>query len=113
MDGWFLWRLSIDRTLSGPELKGTLSAAHVQHAKYIPKYVRRHRLFVLRPIEDEELKKALGVDYQLIDLEMPEEMYCISHDPNELGVDIPFVAIRKYQNITEYCFSLSLIPDKM
>ncbi len=113
MNGWFIWEISIDHTLAGPELEGRLRAAHVQHAEYKPKYVRRHSLFVLRRIEDEELKKTLGVEYQLVDFEMPVEMYCTSHDPNTLGVKVPFVAIRKYQDITEYCFSVSMISDGM
>jgi len=54
MDAWFRWNLRVENLLSGPTLSRRITAATIQHAKYIPKYERSLRIFAVRPIESEE-----------------------------------------------------------
>jgi hypothetical protein len=45
--GWYKWKLSVDRTVSGPPLEGELRVAVAQHTDLTPDGLRWHKLFVL------------------------------------------------------------------
>jgi hypothetical protein len=100
---WFQWTLSIDRTLSGPPLSGRVIAARRQHTGTIRSYLRAYRLFVVQPIEDRAERRRLGADYYLVD--MSEAHYCISSDPEELGLHVPTIVEKSNYGDT-YCFAL-------
>jgi hypothetical protein len=102
MSVWFRWTLQIDRTLHGPPIKGRIATARVQHTGHLKWYLRSVRLFVLTPIEDPKKRRLLRADYFLDDLSAPT--YCLSGDPEDLGLENNKDILLVYSTPGYYCF---------
>ena len=101
MDVWFVWKISVSRTISGPPIIGRVRASRPQHATFVRSYMRQNRLFLLRPIDDPEQRTLLQADYHLVDM---SEDQCLDARPRELnGAD---VQITHTERGDVYCFVL-------
>lgn len=65
---WTRWTVAIKRNLRGPVISGRVVAARLQHGDYASAYLARIRCSTVRPIEDAEDRKLLGVNYKLLDI---------------------------------------------
>jgi len=86
VSAWYRWALNAHTTLRGPELSGRVIAARSQHTGFVRSYEKSLRLFVLRPIDDEEQRRLLRADYYILDMSAPREMYCLDNETNQLGI---------------------------
>jgi len=77
---WVRWKIRTGETLSGPSISGRITAAMVQHGLF----VSSRKLFVLKPIDDPEVRKMLGANYFLEEFSTPREMYCLDKKPESL-----------------------------
>ena len=104
MSWFFRFSLEIDQTLSGGKLPAKIRAARLQHAQFVPAYLKELRLFVLEPIEDAEQRRKLQADYYLRQLSPEHRLYCLNGTPEGLGLnEQAFVAI---QTPEQFCFKL-------
>jgi hypothetical protein len=99
-DPFFLWEISIRRTVSGPPVTGPARAYHQQHAGFVG--IRRYRLFLLRSIDDPAQRKLLHADFLLV--EMSEDQ-CLSEKPREISVAEARVVHTDRGD--RYCFALN------
>ena len=106
MDVWYRWIISIDRTLSGPPVKGRVVAAHLQHTDLNKRFERSLRLFVLRPLSDPARRDELKADYHLLEVSPENEMYCIQHDPSTYGLAVENTYVRVQDDYKQYCFEI-------
>lgn len=58
----------------------------MQHTSLNHRFMRAVRLFVLEPIEDPTQRAKLRADYYLKDMSEPHQMFCLPHDPKEVGL---------------------------
>jgi len=65
---WARWTVAIERNLRGPVISGRVVAARLQHGDHTSAYLARIRCFTVRPIEDADERKLLGVNYRLLDI---------------------------------------------
>jgi hypothetical protein len=54
-------------TLSVPPITGRIALGHIQHAPFVESCLKRVRLFVLTPLEDEQARRLVKVDSYLED----------------------------------------------
>src|SRR5688572_10448947 len=85
-DVWVRWVIDAKRTLNGPELRGRVTAAAIQHTEVVRSYQDRIKLFVLTPIDSPEDRRLLRADYYLSDSSKLYEMYCLDKDTDSLQV---------------------------
>jgi hypothetical protein len=95
---WVRWEIRVSKTLSGPAISGRIKAAIVQHGRF----VSSRKLFVLKPISDPELRKALDADYILEGFSSPHEMYCLGTKPE--GIDDTSIYYGDSEGGGPYCF---------
>ncbi len=88
MSAWFRWTLQVDHALQGPKIKGRIVVANRQHSRSQNWYLRELRLFVVTPIEDPLLRQRLRANYFLEDFSRRLPMYCLSLDPDDLGLEL-------------------------
>ena len=65
-DGWYTWRIAVNRTIGPAELPHYISVASPQHTGIQDRYLASFRLFVLRPIASDDQRKLLGADFLLL-----------------------------------------------
>jgi hypothetical protein len=106
IDAWIGFDISTSTTLAGPKVTGRIRAARIQHA--VITTFNRSKLFVLRPIEDALMRKAIKADFYLMDLSAPNDMYCLQWDPKIYGLTEFAAAARVSRGTDEsrYCFEL-------
>jgi hypothetical protein len=100
MDVWFVWAISVKRTVGGPPVTGRVRAARAQHSQFDRRYMRSNRLFLLRPIDDPEQRALLRADYRLIDMSVDE---CLEAKPK--GLDAAEIHVRHNERGDVYCFA--------
>lgn len=100
MDAWFVWEISVSRTIAGPLVKRRVRAANVQHAEYVLRHLQRDRLFLLRPIDDPAQRALLKTDYRIVDMSTDE---CLHTEPQGLGPDAAKVRVSHGENGDLYC----------
>jgi hypothetical protein len=66
-DPFFIWEISVSRTITGPPVIGRAHASRIQHTGFVRAYMRRKRVFLLRPIDDLEQRALFHADYDLVD----------------------------------------------
>ena len=66
-------------------------------------------MFVLRPIEDPQVRADFEADYYLSDLSAPRQMHCLSRDPKESGLVTDATYVAGEEGARRYCFEL---PEK-
>jgi hypothetical protein len=88
MDGDFMWVLHAERTVVGPHISGTVKAIASQHTEVRSEFVRSVELFVLRPIEDRQLRKSSGARYYIMALSPKDSKgcYCLQVQLEEVGL---------------------------
>ena len=101
LEPWFVWKLSISRTISGPPVTGRVLASHQQHAGFTG--IERYRVFLLSPIEQPAQRKILHADFYLVEM---SENQCLSEKPQELSAADVHVVHTDHGD--RYCFALSL-----
>jgi hypothetical protein len=108
MDAWIGWEINITETLSGPKITGRVRAARIQHANFVPKYLRKFSLFVLTPIDTVETRKLLGADYLLAEVSQGRTMHCFDRPPDAYGLDDYVLNLRGSATAVNpgYCFEL-------
>ncbi len=106
IDAWIGFVISTSTTLAGQKVAGRIRAARIQHA--VITTFNRSKLFVLRPIEDALMRKAIKADFYLMDLSAPNDMYCLQWDPKIYGLTEFDAAARVSIGTDEsrYCFKL-------
>lgn len=104
MDAWIGWNIVVDEVLSGGPIKGRIRAARVQHAQFVPGYLRRFELFVLEPIADPELRRVLNADYMLKDFAESTAFFCTHEAPDALGIPAKTVFREQGTANPRYCF---------
>jgi hypothetical protein len=105
LDAWTRWKISVDRTISGPPVKQRLLLAHLQHQ--IGHLSRNETiLFVLTPIDDEKQKAKLHASFYISDLSLTRQFRCLNNPPTEIRFHVD--ADKVYTNIpkSEFCFNL-------
>jgi hypothetical protein len=105
MDAWIGFKISVTKTIAGPEVSGAVKAARVQHTQYVRSYRKRLKLFVLRPIPTEELRHTLGADYLLLEATTERRVYCFSQSPSTYALKDQ-VSLLETGSKSEYCFEL-------
>jgi hypothetical protein len=106
MDAWIGFELQIKRSIAGPEVKGRVRAARIQHSQYSRSGLNSLTLFVLAPIEDKETRRILGADYFLREASSSHSMYCFRESPEAYGLDDQVSRIAEVQG-SSYCFEFS------
>ena len=108
MDAWIGWEIDVTKTLSGPKISGRIRAARIQHAQFVPSYLRQFNLFVLTPIDKPETRELLGASYLLSEVSRGRTMYCFDRSPDTYGSDDYALNLRGGdQGSTDgYCFEL-------
>jgi hypothetical protein len=101
-DPFFVWEISVSRTISGPPVSGRVQASRLQHAGFVRAYMRRKRVFLLRPIDDLAQRTLLHADYVLVDM---SEDLCLFSEPRDIPTaDIHVVRTDRGDS---YCFGFS------
>ena len=114
LSGWYRWTITVSKTVSGPDVSGTVAAARMQHGEFlldrneVEKRLRHEEdfVFVLEKIIDAEKRAKLEADYYILDLSPPLLMYCLDKKPREFGFPTDDFATLKYPHETSYCFDL-------
>ena len=101
MNVWFVWTISVSRTVAGPPVTGRVHASRPQHTKFLRSYMRQYHLFVLRPIEDPEQRELLQADYHLMDM---SDDNCLDTRPREIS-DEDVRATHTDERGDIYCFA--------
>jgi hypothetical protein len=106
IDAWIGFDISTSATLAGPKIAGRIRAARIQHSKV--KSFQSSKLFVLRPIEDALMRKAIKANFYLVDLSAPDAIYCLQGDPKKYGLkDFDAAApVSRGTDDSRYCFEL-------
>ena len=106
LDGWFVYRITVEKILAGPGLNGTVEAAKPQHTQRLHLDGRRG-LFVLTPIDDPERSRQIGVNYYLTEDSYPDPLYCTRHPLGVYGVP----STEPYSSMHEgrYCYQPEVI----
>lgn len=104
MNAWIGWNIVVDEVLSGGPTKGRIRAARVQHAQFVPGYLRRFELFVLEPIADPELRRALDAEYILKDFAESTAVFCTHEAPDSLGIPAERVFLEQGVENPRHCF---------
>lgn len=104
---WWKSVVQVQRTIRGAVLSGRVTAANMQHTTLDPRFIRAARLFVLEPIEDPAQRAKLRADYYLKDMSEPHHMFCLSHDPKDLGLNAETTYVTGAGEDKSYCFELS------
>lgn len=102
MTGWYRWTIRVEKTVSGPPLPARIVAVIGQHTYRIVRWPYPRQLFVVRPIEDPELRATLHADYIVDDEARRADMYCGWTDPKDLGLDVEVFA----NGNGSYCFEM-------
>ena len=105
----FWWKsvVQVQRTIQGAVLSGRVTAANMQHTFLNHRFMRAVRLFVLEPIEDPTQRAKLRADYYLKDMSEPHQMFCLPHDPKEVGLKAETTYVASAGEGKSYCFELS------
>jgi hypothetical protein len=99
----YLWKVKVIRTLSGPPVTGTIRATAMQHMTARIDQ-RKKYLFVLSPVADaQELDNGLA-PFRIKEIAWPEEMFCLTTPPKQLGIDVDEVAIAEHADKKYFCF---------
>lgn len=102
--GWSRWTLDIERSFSGPPVRGRIHAVHMQHTSHNPSSFRKLRHFALEYIADSSERKRLHADYKLLDLLDEKQMLCTEVDPKDAGIPANDVYIGTGDDSSKYCF---------
>ena len=103
MNVWFVWEISAKRTVTGAPISGRVRAARSQHTTFVRSYMRRNRLFLLRPIEDPEQRRLLQADFHLVDMSADN---CLEVEPRGLNAQDPGVTHQHTERGDVYCFAV-------
>lgn len=106
MRSWWRSVVEVRKTIRGSHLSGRVAAAIMQHTSLNPDVKKKVRLFVLKPIEDPEQHSKLRVDYYLEDMSDSFEVFCLSHDPKEFGLNVEITYVGGAEEYKSYCFEL-------
>lgn len=106
LHSWWKSVVSVQKTVQGAKLVGHVAAAVMQHASLNPRFQKRVRLFVLRPIEDPAERAKLRVDYYLKAMSEPRQMYCWGQDPKASGLNVEEVYVSEADDRKTFCFNL-------
>ncbi len=101
---WSRWTLDIERSLSGPAVKGRIFAVHMQHTRHRRSYFRGPHQFALEYISDASERKRLHADYKLLDLLDEKRMLCTRIDPQTAGIPANDVYAGTTENSYKFCF---------
>lgn len=104
MDAWIGWAIEAKDVLAGAPAKGRIRAARIQHAWFVPGYLRRFKLFVLQPIEDPAMRKLLTADYFLRDVSESTSVFCTHERPEVLGIEAESVFVEQGAASPRHCF---------
>jgi hypothetical protein len=102
--GWSRWTLNIQRTISGPSVKGRIYAVHMQHVSYNRAYFSRLRLFVLEYIKEPAERERLHADYKLLALPAEQRMICGDTNPQRAGISADDVYAGVTGDANYFCF---------
>jgi hypothetical protein len=103
---WWKSVVNVQKTIHGSPLSGRIAAAVMQHTSYNARYKKSVHLFVLKPIEDPAARAKLRVDYYLEDMSEGRQMYCLSQDPKEAGLEVDETYVAGTDESRNYCFEL-------
>jgi hypothetical protein len=111
LDSLYMWIFDATRTVSGPTVKGRTKALIAQHVDATPQFVKSVELFVLRPIEDVKLRRSSGANYYLLSVSprYADDMYCVSVDPEDLGLNLPKLEVTREAEGGHFCFKRKLL----
>ena len=98
--------------IAGSTIQGRVIAARLQHTNYKKTYQDSLEIFVIRPIEDEQLRKSLTADYSIVEQSIVDQMYCSNQDPAALGLRNIRAYSRTENGKTKYCFEKSQLRPK-
>jgi hypothetical protein len=102
--GWSRWTLNIERSLSGPAVKGRIHAVHMQHTTHNHSYFHGLHQFALEYIADASERKRLHADYKLLDLVDEKMMLCTKVDPQSAGIPAGDVYAGTTEDSYKFCF---------
>ena len=103
---WWKSIVNVQKTIHGSAVSGRVAAAVMQHTLLNDRYKKSVRLFVLRPIDDPKQRAKLRVDYYLESMSEPYQMFCLSQDPKESGLDTKETYIAGTNDEKIFCFEL-------
>lgn len=106
MRSWWKSVIQVERTVQGTRLAGRITAAVAQHTAMNSRYMKAIRFIILEPIEDPKQRLKLRVDYYLKEASPPQQMFCSSYDPKELGLNTNATYVSQVERPTTYCFEL-------
>ena len=111
LDSLYVWIFDATRTVSGPTVKGRTKALIAQHVDATPQFVKSIELFVLRPIEDAKLRRSSGANYYLLSVSprYADDTYCVSVDPDDLGLKLPKLKVKRDAEGGRFCFKHNLL----
>jgi hypothetical protein len=102
--GWSRWTLEIERSLSGPAVRGRIHAVHMQHTTHNRSYFHRLHYFALEYITDAPERKRLHADYKLLDLVDEKRMLCTKVEPQSAGIPADDVYAGTTDDSYKFCF---------
>lgn len=110
MDSMYLWVFDARKTLAGPPVNGRVRALIAQHTDARSKYVRSVRLFVVKPIESDEVRRAHNATHYLLAVSPRYEdgTYCLPMNPQSVGLEIDASRIARKSDSGYFCFAASL-----
>jgi hypothetical protein len=93
-------------------VKGRIRALISQHTDATRKFVQSVELFVLRAIQDPNLRKASGAQYYLLSLSprYNNDEYCLSMRPADVGLAVPESQITGRDG--NFCFSRKFVGER-
>ncbi len=86
MDVWIRYHLKIKKVLSDTELPKKIKAIRIQHSKYV-NLTKEPILFVLKEIEESNIREYRGADFLINEMDAPETIYCFDNDLENYGLN--------------------------
>ena len=106
MHSWWRSVIDVEQTVQGSPVSGRITAAVLQHTAMNSRYMKAIRLVILEPIEDPDQRKKLRADFYLKEASPPQQMFCSSYDPEDIGLKTEETYVSRTRNPTTYCFHL-------
>ncbi len=106
MHSWWKSVIQVERTVQGTRLSGRITAAVMQHTAMNASYMKAIRFVILAPIEDPDQRKKLRADFYLKEASPPQQMFCSSYNPKDLGLEADQTYVSQIGSPTTYCFRL-------
>jgi hypothetical protein len=106
MRSWWKSVVQVEKTVAGTPVSGRITTAVLQHTAMTPSYMKAIRLVVLEPIEDSEQRKKLKADFYLKEASPPQQMFCSSYNPEDLGLKTEQIYVSETMSSKTYCFEV-------